>query len=77
MTVQVRVLVEVSQAENQDKCWVRQDKIETVIPANTDPDDFSDVATLGGVTIQRLSDECTELAIEQLRQSCELQRELD
>lgn len=73
MSVQVRVCMEVANSEDEDQTWIRIEQIETVIPANTDESDLSDVAELGKVTLSRLSQECSEKALDQIEQMAQLQ----
>lgn len=65
MTMEVRVCVEIRET-NADTAIVRAEQRETVLPANNDASDYTDIEALGQAALERLTTDCYSKAKEQL-----------
>lgn len=68
MSMQVRVCVEIAESVGGGGPLIRAEQIETIVPANNNAGDWSDIEALGHAALERLIGECHEKAQRQLGQ---------
>lgn len=75
MSLQARVLIEFAPSETE-AAEIRVEQIETIMPANADPEDASDLIALGDVTVSRMVEDTLTKTREQLVQMGSLLAEM-